>query len=129
MIAVDTNVLARLLARDDAEQTARADRLVRAGPVFVSGEVLIELSWVLGRRYRWPRDRVNTGLRGVIATRSVRVGDIDGIEWALDRHAEGADLSDMLLIVAARGCAAFATFDRAIADDAGADAPVPIETL
>src|SRR5262249_23917630 len=44
--AVDTNVLVRLIALDDAKQLAAAERFVEAG-AWVSHLVLIETTWVL----------------------------------------------------------------------------------
>ena len=46
MRAVDTNVLARLIVRDDDEQAAAADEFVAAG-AWVSHLVLAETLWVL----------------------------------------------------------------------------------
>jgi predicted nucleic acid-binding protein len=46
MRAVDTNVLVRLLTRDDAKQTASAETFVSKG-AWVSHVVLIETVWAL----------------------------------------------------------------------------------
>lgn len=47
MRAVDTNVLVRLITRDDAKQTAAAEAFVERG-AWVSLLVLAEATWVLG---------------------------------------------------------------------------------
>ena len=48
MEAADTNVLVRLLAKDDPVQAAVAERFIRdEGPVWVSHLVLVETLWVL----------------------------------------------------------------------------------
>jgi predicted nucleic-acid-binding protein len=46
MRAVDTNVLVRLITRDDAHQVAAADAFVHKG-AWVSHLVLAETAWVL----------------------------------------------------------------------------------
>ena len=46
MRAVDTNVLVRLLARDDAKQATAAEAFVNPG-AWVSHLVLVETVWVL----------------------------------------------------------------------------------
>lgn len=46
MRAVDTNVLVRLLARDDAKQVTRAESFVASG-AWISHIVLVEAVWVL----------------------------------------------------------------------------------
>lgn len=47
MRAVDTNVLVRLVARDDARQVDAAEAFVERG-AWVSHLVLAEMTWVLG---------------------------------------------------------------------------------
>ena len=51
MIGLDTNILVRYLAQDDAEQAKRAnriiDRLTPENPGFVPLVALVELVWVL----------------------------------------------------------------------------------
>jgi len=46
MRAIDTNVLVRLIARDDAAQVARAEKAIEKG-AWVSLLVLVETVWVL----------------------------------------------------------------------------------
>jgi predicted nucleic-acid-binding protein len=50
MRAIDTNVLVRLLARDDPRQLASAEAFVQAG-AWVSLLVLMEAVWVLDSVY------------------------------------------------------------------------------
>lgn len=50
MCAVDTNVLIRLLARDDVKQAAAAESFVAEG-AWVSHFVLAEATWVLSSVY------------------------------------------------------------------------------
>ena len=59
MKAVDTDVLVRLLAKDDPGQTAVAQRLVKdEGPVWVSHLVLVETLWVLESVFDLPKERI-----------------------------------------------------------------------
>lgn len=56
MIGLDTNVLVRLLTRDDEEQAEKARALLdrhadEDGALFVSDVVLVELVWTLERSY------------------------------------------------------------------------------
>lgn len=52
MVAVDTNVLVRLLTGDDARQTKRAAALFKKEPIFIPKTVLLGTEWVLRRLYR-----------------------------------------------------------------------------
>ena len=60
MIALDTNVLVRLVTRDDEAQAQRAravfeEHAVEVGGLFVADIVLVELCWTLARSYELSR--------------------------------------------------------------------------
>jgi predicted nucleic-acid-binding protein len=84
MIGIDTNVIVRLLTRDDPEQFDAAVRLVKAsGPdrqLFVNPIVVAETIWVLERIYKTDRDSSKA---------SGRVARHGGDQGAGD-HADGA---------------------------------------
>ena len=59
MIGVDTNVLVRIFASDDAQQAASAVRVIdESGPdqIFVNVVVLAEFAWTMRRAYKWEDD-------------------------------------------------------------------------
>jgi predicted nucleic-acid-binding protein len=51
MIAVDTNVLVRLLTEDDPDQAKRAARLFGENEIFIPKTVMLETEWVLRHAY------------------------------------------------------------------------------
>jgi predicted nucleic acid-binding protein len=61
MRAVDTNLLVRMLSRDDPRQAARADRFVETG-AWVSHLTLAECIWALKAVYRLDRNRIATAV-------------------------------------------------------------------
>src|SRR5215212_7131812 len=63
MIALDTNIVVRLLVRDDPVQTAQAATVVRDNRVLLTTSVLLESEWVLRSRYRVQRSSIVEGLR------------------------------------------------------------------
>ena len=128
MNAVDTNILARFLLRDDAEQYRLAVSVLTGG-AFVPLTVLMETAWLLGSRYRQPRDAVVAALRTVMSISGVVIEAAPHINWAFARSEAGADIADVIHLVAAHDMPAFVTFDRALVRLAGPDSPVPIETL
>lgn len=128
MRAIDTNVVVRLILSDDATQTELALAAI-AQDVFVPVTVLLETAWVLSSTYRLERSRLATALEAILDIATIHVTDEEAIRWALARYAAGADIADMLHIVAAGNATHFATFDRGIARHAGSDAPIAIETL
>jgi predicted nucleic-acid-binding protein len=51
VIAVDTNVIVRLLVADDRRQAIRARRLFEANGILIPTTVLLEAEWVLRSAY------------------------------------------------------------------------------
>jgi predicted nucleic-acid-binding protein len=126
MIAADTNIIVRLLTEDDAGQYAIARHHLATHGIHLLPTVLLETAWVLRSVYRWPRARISAALTALLDTEGITTREPALTRWALARHAEGADLADMLHLAEARGCDGFATFDRAVAEGAGEGAPVEV---
>lgn len=126
--AVDTNLLARFVMRDDPMQADLAESVLRDG-AFVPLTVFLEFAWLLGSRYRLERAEIVHALEAILELPSVSVAERAGVAWAVGRYRKGADLADMIHLVAARSRSAFVTFDRSLAKSAGRDAPVAVETL
>ena len=61
MRAVDTNVLVRLIVRDDPEQVARAEVFVEHG-AWISLPAFVETVWVLKSVYGLNRQRIGTAV-------------------------------------------------------------------
>ena len=125
MIALDTNVLVRLLVRDDAAQAEAAEEFVETltaeTPGFVSLVVLAELAWVLRRSYQLPRERLGDVVQGLLDAPQLEVEDEESVSRALVRSFEGADLVDALVGDTAElhGCTEVVTFDRRAAGALG----------
>lgn len=122
MIAIDTNVVVRFIADDDAEQSPRARRLVAEHSVWVPLTVILETAWVLRRTYRFAPAQLARALRGFAGISGVTLESPDLVAQALAWFERGMDFADALHLAAAGRCAAFATFDAALAR-AAADAP------
>jgi predicted nucleic-acid-binding protein len=120
MIAVDTNVLVRLLVADDAEQLARARELFdrqapEPGSIWISQSVLVELVWVLTRTYARPREQVLSALRALSSNATVRLDGAEDVSAAVAMYASSkADFADCLLAARAQagGLDTLFTFDR-----------------
>ncbi len=74
MIGLDTNILVRYFAQDDAGQSALANRLMgtltKDEPGFVSAVVLCELVWVLEDVYGLEKSALCNILRTLLVQRS-----------------------------------------------------------
>ena len=128
MRAIDTNILVRLITADHPDQYRIALDTV-SSDVLLPMTVLLETGWVLSTQYAMPRHAILSAFLGLLDFPTIHVIDESGLRWALARCGAGADLADMLHIVAAGEATAFLTFDRRIARAAGPTPPIPIETL
>jgi predicted nucleic-acid-binding protein len=128
MKALDTNVLARFALGDDPAQAQIAAETLEH-PCFASDTVLLETAWLLSSRYGLDRQILVETLRDFLRIPHLSVSDPDAIAWAIDRFAAGADFADMMHIVASRAADSFVSFEKRLAQLAGPNAPVPIETL
>lgn len=119
-VALDTNLLVRLLTGDDPEQARRVAELIDASPAcFVPITVVLELEWVLRGAYRLERGAVIAALEGLMAIRQVHLEQEDLVRQALAWHHQGLDFADALHLLRSEGCARFATLDRALVNTAG----------
>jgi predicted nucleic-acid-binding protein len=115
MLAVDTNVLVRLLTRDDADQVSAAEAFVSRG-AWVSHLVLAETFWVLDSIYDLTRAQIATAIEMLLNHRELSLQDADVVTAALDhyRRRPAVEFSDCLVLEIARkaGHLPVATFDR-----------------
>ena len=123
MIGIDTNVLVRYIAQDDATQSARATRLLEqecspTTPGFIGLVVLLELVWVSESCYGASRAEITDIVRRILSIRQLVVQEAE-IAWKALRLFESsmADFADCLVerIAAAAGCTVVMTFDKAAA--------------
>jgi predicted nucleic-acid-binding protein len=113
MLAVDTNVVVRILFGRDAAQSLRAKALAERSAIFVSITVLLETEWLLRTIYRLEARLLAETLRNFIGLVSVTSEDPGRVRQALDWMGEGLDFAHGLHLAGAQGCEAFVTFDRA----------------
>ena len=125
MRAVDTNVVVRLIARDDAKQTASADRFIEGG-AWVSTLALAETIWVLESVYQLSPMELATAIGMLLNHRDLAIQDADMVTEALNlfREKPALGFSDCLMLELARksGHLPLGTFDRNLAKIEGAAA-------
>ena len=118
MLAIDTNVLLRLLARDDAKQAKAADLFVAKG-AWVSHLVLAETLWVLQAVYDRTAKQLIAALQLLLTHESLVLQDADTVAAALTQFQlkPALGFSDCLVLEIARkaGHVPLGTFDRALA--------------
>jgi predicted nucleic-acid-binding protein len=118
MRAIDTNVLVRLIVRDEVRQVGAAEEFISSG-AWVSHLVLAETAWVLDAVYGRTAGQLALALEMLLNHKDLTVQDADVVASALKRFRTHPALgfSDCLLveIAAKAGHLPVGTFDRDLA--------------
>jgi predicted nucleic-acid-binding protein len=118
MRAVDTNVMVRLITRDDEKQVKAAEAFVRKG-AWVSHLVLAETTWVLGSAYDLSDAQIATAVEMLLNHADLSLQDPEVVLAALEHYRARPKLgfSDCLVLEIARkaGHLPLAAFDRDLA--------------
>ncbi len=117
-VALDTNLLVRLVVDDDTAQVDQVERLLdRAEEVFIPIITLCEVVWVLRRSYKMPTTSIVAALRSIAGIQSVAI-DRPAFEAGLEMLARGGDFADGCVLFEAKRakCDRLATFDRTFAE-------------
>lgn len=123
-IAIDTNVLVRLLVRDDEAQYVAARRLVDEAaaheePVLILLGALLETEWVLRSRYKLDKASIAAAFSAMMESADVEFEHLPTVEEALYVWVQypAADFADCLLTARAAhlGRRRFLTFDAGAA--------------
>jgi predicted nucleic-acid-binding protein len=126
VLAVDTNVLVRLVTNDDPAQAQRAAGLFSPEDICIPKSVPLETEWVLRYSYALSRERILHGLRGLLGLDDVSVEDPAAVARAVDWYATGLDFADALHVASSAPAGRFATFDTRLVKQADAAASMQI---
>ena len=123
MRAIDTNVLVRLITRDDPRQVASAEVFVKPG-AWVSILALAEATWVLASVYERSAAELAAAIEVLLNYNELVFQDSDVVAAALElfRSRPSLGFSDCLMLHVARkaGHLPLGTFDRNLGKVAGA---------
>ncbi|HEX4023489.1 MAG TPA: type II toxin-antitoxin system VapC family toxin [Steroidobacteraceae bacterium] len=118
MRAVDTNLLVRLVVRDDPVQVRAAEDFI-AGGAWVSHLVLAETTWVLDAVYERTAEQVGMAVDMLLNHKEITLQDGEVVTAALEhfRGRPALGFSDCLVVEIARkaGHLPLGTFDRGLA--------------
>jgi Predicted nucleic-acid-binding protein, contains PIN domain len=128
VIAVDTNILVRLVTRDDPGQAERAAALFGRERIFIPKTVMLETEWVLRYSYELSPAVVLDALKRIAGLPRVEVEDDRSVAAALAWAEEGMDFADALHLASGRHADAFASFDARLVNKARALQAGRVET-
>ena len=119
MIAVDTNVLVRLLTEDDPDQAKRAAKLFGENEIFIPKTVMLETEWVLRHAYGIDKKGILGAFQRLMGLSNVKIEDHQTISVAVSWYNKGFDFADALHLASSRDAEEFATFDKSLLRKAG----------
>lgn len=113
MVAVDTNIVIRLITGDDTKQLEIATQLVENSGIWIGQTVTLETAWVLEHLYGINISEIRTSLRNLTETEGVTFESEDCVLDALALTENGVEISDALhLAFSSNSLAYFYTFDK-----------------
>lgn len=118
MIAIDTNILVRLVTNDNPEQVQRAAKLLQDNEIFVSKTVILELEWVLHFSYDLERSIISSTVQKILTTDNFTIEDSAAIEQSLQWYQQGMDFADALHLASSLHADKFASFDKKLRNKA-----------
>jgi predicted nucleic-acid-binding protein len=131
MIGLDTNILVRYLAQDDAIQSPLATdifefRLTERNPGFISIVAMVETVWVLDRAYGLAGDEIAAALERILQADTLIVENDQEVFTAAMALKKGrGSFADALIgaLGVKAGCSSTLTFDKKAAKLAGFELP------
>jgi len=126
MIGLDTNILVRFVAQDDAVNSPLANAIMNSlsveEPGWIAVTAIAEFAWVMTRKFRIARKDVYSLLNQLLTRPDVVVEQADLVHKAANLFLNGnAEFTDYLVACSgqAAGCTHTLTFDRKAAKSAG----------
>jgi predicted nucleic-acid-binding protein len=112
MIAIDTNILVRLLTNDDKVQAQYAEKLIENNVVFIPKSILLETEWVLRYTYELKPTVIRIAFEKLLGLPHVTVEDPACIIKTIQWYGHGFDFADAMHLASSQAASKFATLDK-----------------
>jgi predicted nucleic acid-binding protein len=112
VVAVDTNILVRLLTRDSEAEYKASHRLFSTEELFVPDTVVLETEWVLRFAFDLQPAEICDAFRKVFGLKNVHLTNGSRVAQAIAWHEAGLDFSDAFHLALSHGMDSLKTFDK-----------------
>ncbi len=112
MIAIDTNVLVRLLIADNPVQYKASVKLFSTEQIFIPDTVILETEWVLRAAYDFEPAQICDAFKRIFGLENVALNDDQRIAQAIAWHEMGLDFADALHLACSHNQESLKTFDN-----------------
>lgn len=112
MIAIDTNIIVRLLTKDDPKQYASSRKLFNNSEIYIPDTVILETEWVLRFAYDFEPSEICSAFRKLFGLPNVKLSNQFIIAQAIDWHEKGLDFADAFHLALSQQVSTLKTFDE-----------------
>lgn len=112
MVAVDTNIVVRLLTQDDELQFQKSLEIFKTQDVFIPDTVILETEWVLRFAYKFQPREICEALRKLFGLPNVHLANASLIAQVLQWHETGLDFADAFHLPHSQYYSELYTFDE-----------------
>lgn len=112
MIAVDTNVVVRLLTGDDQTQYQKSLALFQEWEVFLPDTVIMETEWVLRYAYEFDPTVISAAFTRLFGLPNIHLSNPALMVEVLQWHSHGMDFVDALHLAQTQQVDQLLTFDQ-----------------
>jgi predicted nucleic acid-binding protein len=127
VIAIDTNIIVRLLTRDDAAQHELARKLFSRESIYIPDTVILETEWVLRFAYEFECRDICTAFRKLFGLKNVRLNNGQLVAQVIDWYEQGLDFADAFHLALSQKHPRLKTFDDRFVKRAGKLSPCAVE--
>lgn len=111
MVAVDTNIVVRLLTQDDELQFQKSREIFKTYDVFIPDTVILETEWVLRFAYKFKPTEICEAFLKLFGLPNVHLANENLIVQVLQWHETGLDFADAFHLAHSQHYSEFYTFD------------------
>ncbi|MBW4554865.1 MAG: type II toxin-antitoxin system VapC family toxin [Trichormus sp. ATA11-4-KO1] len=112
MIAVDTNIVVRLLTQDDELQYEKSLEIFNNYQIFIPETVILETEWVLRFAYKFKPKEICIALHKLCGLANVHLTNAHLMAQVLHWHEAGLDFADAFHLAHAKTYTHLYTFDE-----------------
>jgi predicted nucleic acid-binding protein len=127
VIAIDTNVLVRLLTGDHPAQHKASHKLFSSEEIFIPDTVVLETEWVLRAAYGLEPSAVCDALRSIFGLKNVTLANEQIVAQAIAWHETGLDFADAFHLALSQDQDCLKTFDADFIKRAKTLSKCPVE--
>lgn len=127
MIAVDTNIIVRLLTQDDPDQYQKSLHIFSTQEIFVPDTVVLEVEWVLRYAYHFKPPAIIKAFRKLFGLPNIQLRDKTTIELAVEWYEKGLAFADAFHLAQAQHCQKLLTFDQGFVKRSAAISSCPVQ--